>query len=259
MGKKFTEFAIALSGGGARGIVHAGFLKAMDEAGLRPAAISGTSMGAIVGAMYAGGVAPQKMLESIHLPGFFTLPSWIGLKGGLGSLDVLRQQLEIFIGNDSFEQLEIPLIVSVTNLNTAKNELLSSGNLYDAVVASASIPIVFVPVKIGKYYYVDGGLTVNLPIKCLRKPGRLVVGINSNHIEEEDNAFQTMRMVGERCLFIAVQNTLRDEVSYCDVLIDPPEARLYSTFEFDKATEIFDIGYMAGLEYIPKIKEFLKN
>lgn len=259
MGQKFKEFAVALSGGGARGIVHAGFLKALDEAGLKPAAISGASMGAIVGAMYAAGVSPQAMLESIHLPGFFTLPSWIGLRGGLGSLDILRQQLEKYIGHDSFEELRIPLTVSVTNLNTAKNELISSGSLYDAVVASASIPIVFVPVKMGGHYYVDGGLTLNLPVRCLKKDKRLLVGINSNHIEEQDRAFHSMKMVGERCLFIAVQNTLISELDSCDVLIDPPEARLYGTFEFDKAAEIFEIGYRSGLENIPTIINRLKE
>lgn len=243
---QFHEFALSLSGGGARGIVHAGFIKALEESALKPAAIAGTSMGAIVGALYAAGVHPDQMLNVIRKPELHSLPSWLGLKGGIGSLNVLRNQLQQHIHVDSIEQLPIPLTVSVTNLNKACNELVSEGPLVEWVVASSSIPIIFEPVLINAQYYVDGGLTLNLPAQCLRKEGRLVVGINSNHIEELDKAFTSMKLVGERCLYIAVQNTLRDEAEACHLLIDPPEAKSFGTFEFEKAEAIFDIGYQAG-------------
>jgi len=140
MPKKFKSFALSLSGGGARGIMHAGFLKALDENGLKPEAMAGASMGAIVGAMYASGIQPDDMLKAIKLPEFRNLHTWIGLKGGFGSLDQLRKQLEKNVKADSFDKLDIPLTVSVANLNKACNELITEGNLYDAVVASSSIP-----------------------------------------------------------------------------------------------------------------------
>ncbi|MCK9291131.1 MAG: patatin-like phospholipase family protein [Bacteroidales bacterium] len=254
----FTGFALALSGGGARGIVHAGFLQALDEDNLKPELISGASMGAIVGALYCAGVKPHDMLGAIKFPGFFSLASWIGLHGGLGSLTVLRQQLEHYIPEDSFESLQIPLIVSVTNLNTARNELISSGPLYDVVVASSSIPVVFVPVKIGDQYYVDGGLTMNLPLSCLKKPGRMVVGSNSNHIQEMERAFDSMKQVGERSMFIAVQNTVQPQLKDCHLLFDPPQARSFGTFDFEHAADIFEIGYQEGKKLIPKIKRQIK-
>lgn len=257
--RNFSSFAISLSGGGARGIVHAGVLKALDEAGLKPAEVAGASMGSIVGALYCAGVSPDEMLNAIKLPDFFSFPQWLGLKGGIGSLKVLEEQLHKYIPHNSFEKLEIPLIVSVTNLNTGKNELIRSGNLSRAVMASSSIPIIFEPIDIGEFQYVDGGLTLNLPISCLKKPGRLIVGVNSNHTIVESGSFKTMRQVGERCLFIAVQNTLRDQLPDCHLLIDPPEARNFTTFEFDKAQEIFDIGYEAGQRAIPEIKSKLSN
>lgn len=258
MAAHYNEFALALSGGGTRGIVHAGFLKALDEEGLKPAAIAGASMGAIVGAMYAAGVEPDRMILAIKKPEFLSLPSWIGLKGGIGSMDILRKQLEQFIQSDRFENLKIPLTVSVTNLNSGKNELISSGPLIEWVVASASIPIVFEPVFIGRSYYVDGGLTINMPAKCLVKKDRMVIGLNSNFLQEVDSEFKSMKVVGERSLFIAVQNTLRDQVDACDLYIEAKDVRSYGTFDFDHAVDIFEKGYQIGKENIGKIKDKLR-
>ncbi len=259
MAEKYNGFALVLSGGGARGIMHAGFLKALDENGLRPEAISGASMGAIVGAMYASGVRPDDMLNAIKLPEFRNLHSWIGLKGGFGSLAQLRKQLEKFITIDKLEKLPIPLYVSVTNLNKGLNEVFSKGNLYDLVVASASIPILFVPTKIGKYYYVDGGVTNNLPAQCLEKEGRMVIGLNSNHTEEIDKEFTSMLAVGERCMRIVVHSKMLEQAKHCHLLIDPEELHAYGTFDFDEADKIFDIGYKAGKDSVGEIVDALNE
>ncbi len=257
MPKKFKSFGLSLSGGGARGIMHAGFLKALDEAGLKPEAIAGASMGAIVGAMYASGVRPDDMLKAIKLPEFRNLHTWIGLKGGFGSLDQLRKQLQSFVKADTFDKLDIPLYVSVTNLNKAVNEIIHQGNLYDAVVASSSIPILFVPTKIGDYYYVDGGVTNNMPVECIKKDKRMIIGLNSNHTDELDKEFKSMLSVGERCLRIVVRNNEMDQMQQCDVIIDPEELRSYGTFDFDVADKIFEIGYHAGEEHMDEIKSKL--
>lgn len=249
------KFALALSGGGARGIFHAGFLQALDESGLKPAAISGASMGAIVGAFYAAGVSPNKMLKAIKTPDIMHIHSWIGFKGGLGSMKVLREQLNKFIRHESFDALKIPLTISVSNLNTGKNELLNSGNLIDAVVASASIPIVFMPVKIDSNYYLDGGLTVNLPASCLKAENTVVVGLDCNYFKEVDTNFTSFMPVVERCLHIAVHNTLRDQLDSCDIYVSSPEMEDFGTFDFDQANKIFEIGYQAADQYIPKIKD----
>jgi NTE family protein len=224
-------------------------------AGLVPAEVAGASMGSIVGALYCAGVSPDEMLKALKLPDFFTFPQWIGLKGGIGSLKVLEEQLNKFIPHNSFDKLKIPLVVSVTNLNTGRNELIRKGNLARAVMASSSIPIIFEPIKIGRHQYVDGGLTLNLPVSCLKKKGRFIVGVNSNRTSEVDTNFKTMRQVGERCLFIAVQNTLRDQIHDCHLLIEPPNGRHFTTFEFDKAQEIFEIGLEIGNAAAPQIRQ----
>ncbi len=253
MAQKYKDFALALSGGGARGLVHAGLLHALEEEGLKAAAVSGASMGAIVGALYCSGMPPKDMLDVIKLPGFFSLASWISLQGGLGSLAVLHQQLEKYIPEDSFESLQIPLTVSVTNLNTGLNELYSSGSLFDKIEASASIPVIFAPVKIGEHYYVDGGLTLNMPLSCLKKRGRLIVGSNSNYIAETDMVFDSMKQIAERTLFLTVENTLHTELKHCDLCFVPKATTSYATFDFDHASDIFEIGYKEGKKFVPEI------
>lgn len=257
MTKPYTSFALSLSGGGARGIFHAGFLQALDEANLKPEAIAGASMGAIVGAFYAAGIEPREMLNAIKTPNLMHFRSWIGLKGGIGSLAVMREQLLTTIGFDDFAQLTIPLTVSVTNINTGKNELISSGNLMDAVVASASIPVVFVPVKIGNHYYLDGGLTLNMPVKCLLKEGRPIIGLDCNYLDENDIEYSSLMPVIERTLRIAANYTMRDQIEACTVYVSSEKMKDYHTFDFEKANEIFDIGYSNGLQKIPLIQRAL--
>lgn len=257
MTKPYTNFALSLSGGGARGIFHAGFLQALNEANLKPEAIAGASMGAIVGAFYAAGVSPREMLKAIKTPDLMHFRSWIGLKGGIGSMAVMREQLFALTGFDNFDQLKIPLTISVSNLNTGKNELISSGNLLDAVAASASIPIVFVPVKIGKYYYLDGGLTLNLPVKCLEKAGRPIIGLDCNYLDENDVEYSSLMPVIERTLRIAANHAMQDEIKACSLYISSKKMTDFQTFDFEKANEIFDIGYASGLQTIPEIKLLL--
>ncbi len=259
MAESTKKFALALSGGGARGIFHAGFLQALDEAEMKPSAIAGASMGSIVGAFYAAGVKPKEMLKAVKTPNLMHIHSWIGLKGGLGSMKVLREQLNTFIKKDNFEALDMPLTISVSNLNTGNNELLNSGNLIDAVVASSSIPIVFMPVKIGSNFYLDGGLTLNLPAECLKADDTVVVGLDCNFMEKTDTNYTSLMPVVERCLHITVRNTLRDQLDSCDIYVSSAEMEEFGTFDFDQANKIFDIGYQTAKAYIPQIKEALKS
>ena len=257
-GKKYSEFALSLSGGGARGIAHAGFLKAIDEAGLKPCALSGTSMGAIVGAFYAARNKPEDILKSLHILSVFRLPSWVGFHGGFASLEVLHKELKKYIEHDSFEQLEIPLTISTTNLNSGKNELFSTGKLIEKVVASASIPIVFEPAVIDGKHYVDGGLTNNMPLKCLNGDNRLVVGINCNFFDFDTVEYNSMKRVAERSLRIGIAKTLENELQHGHLLFDIKELNDYSMFDFEHAIKIFEIGYENGKEAVLKIEQFLK-
>ena len=104
---KVTKWGLALSGGGARGIIHVGVLQALDEAGIRPACIAGTSMGAIIGGLYAGGVKPKAMLEMLSKKSWYRM---FGLKAsfsGLLRMTYLQTVLEELL-TDDFKELEMP-------------------------------------------------------------------------------------------------------------------------------------------------------
>ncbi len=248
-------YGVSLSGGGARGIIQLGVLHALDEYGIVPSIVAGTSMGAINGVFYAAGYKPQEIAHILktHLKTLsFSWLLWV--RSGFKSFDTFRHVLEQYIASDNFDALTYPLYISVTNLNSGKNELISSGPLFDFVIASASIPIIYKPKFINGCYYVDGGLTNNFPARVLQGKCDKIIGIHVNHIEEVQE-FPNLVSLVERMYRIGIYSNVSHKISLCDYFIDPPEARKYETFDFDKFDEIYDLGYKKGLELVKKIKE----
>lgn len=254
MGNTLT-YGVSLSGGGARGILQLGILQALTEHAIVPSVVAGTSMGAINGALYAAGYEPKEIAKILkkHLKTLsFSWLLWV--RSGFKSFDTLRKVLEEYISADNFDALTYPLYISVTNLNTGKNELISSGELFDYIIASASIPIIYKPKFIHGCYYVDGGLTNNFPARILQGKCDKIIGIHVNHIEEVKE-FPNLISLVERMYRIGIYSNVSHKISACDYFIDPSEARKYDTFDFDKFDEIYDLGYKKGLELVKKIKE----
>ena len=139
------KFGIAFSGGGARGIVHLGVLEALHKYGIHPEIISGTSMGALVGVFYAAGYEPRQILDLVKTSKTIKLFKWQLPSSGLIDLKKLRSVLEKNIGEDDFSALKKPFYCSVVNLNSGHSEIKSSGKLFQWVLASASIPVIFEP------------------------------------------------------------------------------------------------------------------
>jgi NTE family protein len=163
-GKKY-QIGLVLSGGGTRGFAHLGVMQALNEAGIYPDVISGTSAGALAGVLYADGHTPkeiQKIMNSGSRLDFIrpTLPREGLLQIG-GVIKILKNCLHA----KTFEELKIPLYVSATDLNNGKSVYFSKGDLLDPVIASASIPVLFQPVIINNICYVDGGVLDNLPVR----------------------------------------------------------------------------------------------
>ena len=239
---KTYKFGIALSGGGARGIVHIGVLEALHKYGIRPEIISGASMGALVGVFYAAGFEPRQILELVKTNKTMKLFKWQLPSSGLIDLKKLQSILEKHIGIDDFSALTKPFYCSVVNLNSGHSEIKSSGKLFQWVLASASIPVIFEPQIIDGVSYVDGGLLNNLPVDCIRHQCRIMIGVHVNHNGPEDN-ITGIKAVAERTFRLAVGQNVRDSLAKCDFVIDPPETRRFNTFDFKKADEIFQIGF----------------
>ena len=224
------NYGLVLSGGGARGLAHIGVYKALSEAGKKIEVISGTSMGAVVGALIAAGYSATELEEIAVDKVKSKLFEISAPKLSLASHKPVRKILAELLP-EKIEDLEIPLYLSSTNLTTGENEILSEGNLYDAIMASTSIPIAFKPIKIGNDYHVDGGLTNNLPASYIRDKCKFLIGSHVNH-KYEHVELKTMKDILDRCIRIGIYNSVREEKKLCDLFIDPPKVREFQTLDF---------------------------
>jgi NTE family protein len=236
------KFGIALSGGGARGIVHIGVLEALHKYGIRPEIISGASAGALVGAFYASGMEPLEILQLVKSNKMTKMFTWQLPSHGLIDIKKIRSLFENNIGTDDFSSLKKPFYCSVVNLNSGQSEIKSEGKLFQWVLASASIPVIFEPQIIDGITYVDGGLLNNLPVDCIRDQCRILIGVHVNHNGPEEN-ISGIKAIAERTFRLAIGQNVSESLSKCDFVIDPPETRLFNTFDFKKADEIFQIGF----------------
>lgn len=236
------KFGVSLSGGGARGIAHLGILKAIGEMGITIDCISGTSVGAIIGALYASGNSPDKILDIIISTSLFRSlrPAWT-LKGLL-SMDGLHAVLLKHLPHNNFQSLSIPLTVAATDIQKGKSTYFTDGELIPALLASSCVPAMFNPVMFNGGMYVDGGIMDNLPTKCIRGQCDFLVGLHCNPIIAEFDP-RNVRNVIERTLLIAINGNTMASKGFCDLLIEPAEAGTISTFELGKANKLFDIGY----------------
>lgn len=236
------KFGIALSGGGARGILHIGVLEALRKYGMHPEIISGTSAGALVGVLYAAGLEPLQILELVKSAKMHKMIKWKVPSNGLFDMKKLQVLLEQHIPVDDFASLKKPFFCAVTNLNSGLPEIKSSGKLLQWVLASASIPVIFEPQIIDGTIYVDGGIFDNLPVGCIRNQCRFLIGVHVNHNGMENN-ISGFKAIAERTFRLAVAKNVEESLDRCDFIIDPPQTRKFNTFDFGKADEIFRIGF----------------
>lgn len=236
------KFGIALSGGGARGIVHIGVLEALRKYGIHPEIISGTSAGALVGVFYAAGMEPLQILDLVKGSKVRKMINWKLPSNGLFDMKKIQNLLEQYISSDDFSSLQKPFHCAVTNLNTGLPEIKNSGKLFQWVLASASIPVIFEPQVIDGTTYVDGGIFDNLPVKSIRKQCRILIGVHVNHNGQENN-ISGFRAIAERTFRLAITKNVEESLELCDFVIAPPQTRQFNTFDFGKADEIFRIGF----------------
>lgn len=236
--------AITLSGGGYRGIAHIGVLKALEEAGIKPEAISGTSAGAVVGALYASGVSTGEMLKffkSIQLLSFgnyaFGKPGWVDPES---FYDRFREILP----EDKFSALKIPLQITATDILKGELKIFSEGPLIRALLASAAFPGFFAPVELGKGYYVDGGVLNNFPVDLLRDQTEFLIGVYVNPFGTADKSKMRHSIsVLERVLKIKTASDSIRKFELCDMLVYPKELSRFSTFMEKDLDTIFELGY----------------
>ncbi len=233
---------LVLSGGGARGIAHLGVIKALLEQGIQIDRISGTSAGAIVGALFAHGYPPDEILKIIETAGFMRhlRPAWSRM--GLLSLNTVVDLFRSFIPHDRFEELAIPLHVVAVDLNEGEQEIFDTGELIRPVLASCCLPGIFEPFTIHKRQFVDGGVLNNLPVEPLEHKVDFIIGSHCNPFGIT-RPITSMRGVVERSLILAVQAKTKERFAKCDLLIEPPQLADYDVRDLRRSRELFRIGY----------------
>lgn len=261
---KKQKIGLALSGGGALGFAHIGAIQALEEHGVKPDFISGSSMGAIIGAIYCAGYSPAKIMRIIQAEKLYKLdklmsPNLNFKQKGLSSHATLRATLKELIPHDCFESLEIPFAVCVTNITSGIYEYYYSGKgIVDYVVASASIPGVFDPVVIKNTTYVDGGVLNNLPAEILNQKGcDYIIGVDVlPFLPIEKKSILDITLWSIRLM---QHSNTQNGIKYCNWLIESNAIEKYNEFEFDKYKEIYQYGYKAMTEYIHSHPEMIET
>ena len=235
--------SLALSGGGARGIAHLGVLAALDELELPIGALAGASSGGIMGTFYAAGIAPREVLRLIQTTNVPRLTRLVFSRHGLLGMEAVERLLARHLGPvQRFEDLRLPLTLVATDLEAGESVYFSQGLLLPPLLASSAVPILYRPVAYQGRQLVDGGLLNNLPVEPLLGLGRPVVGVHCNPLNREAQ-LPTLRRVVERTLQIALSANVATRKMQCDLLLEPPQLRLYRPLDFRKADELFEIGY----------------
>lgn len=252
------RLGLVLSGGGARGFAHVGALKVMDEMGIRPNVISGTSAGSLIGVLYADGYTPDEIIELFSSLNFSDLAEITIPRSGFFKITRFRNFLKKVLRSRRLEDLEIPVMVTATDLDHGKSRTFTSGSIVDTVCASCSIPVLFSPVIIDDVHYVDGGVLRNFPVTPIRSLCDIIIGVNVNPMVAKDYK-KTIIGIAERSYgFIFKSNTLAD-MKLCDILIQTKEIIEYNIFDIESLREIATCGYQDTKEIISLDKENLKK
>jgi len=177
MSEHFPVLGIALGGGGARGFAHIGVFKALQRAGVFPRLVAGTSMGGIVGAMYARGMSAEQMEDAVKqaVRGRRDMIRAVDLRltqtGFVRGARIYDYIAKVIGPETRFSDLRRPLAMVAVDLNTGREVVLDNGRVADALRATISVPGVFLPVEIGSLRLVDGGMLNNLPVDVVRRMG----------------------------------------------------------------------------------------
>ncbi len=244
---------IALCGGGARGIAHIGALKALEEKGIVPEIVSGTSAGSIVGSLYAAGHSPEQIMEIVEDSSLFKVFRPNLKTSGLSDLSYLEEIIEEKIPGNNFENLQKPFYAAVSNITEGHREYISTGKLSDAVMASCSIPAVFNPVKINDKSYVDGGFMDNLPVHPIRNQceNLIAVNVNKHHFTEDA---ENVLSIGIRLFDILIWKNSEEQSKEADIFLDITEAGEFGLFDFGEGEALYQLGYETAKKQLEAVE-----
>ncbi|MDR2211206.1 MAG: patatin-like phospholipase family protein [Spirochaetaceae bacterium] len=273
---KKLKYAIVLSGGGARGLVHAGVFCALEEAGYPPPSlIAGTSMGAVIGGLYAsgmGGAALKRYVrESLDIGSFMESPVFrmdgplgrffqtgqiignIATRPGIDSGSKVMELLEELTEGKNIEECQIPFLCNAVDLNAGQEVVFRSGSLARAIRSSMSFPFFFEPLVDGRYCLVDGGVVENMPVGLAREAGkklgiRRILAIDTRRWDTiPSNSLKNGGEVVLRCfdvmVHIAEECRRKGPAGGGQLVVHAADGT--SPFDFSRKQQLLDLGEAA--------------
>lgn len=249
------RLGIVLSGGGSRGLAHAGVLRALTENGIEPDCIAGTSAGALVGALYASGRNSSETLRFFDDANPFRLSRLALGKPGVIDSEKIVGAFESWFPDDSFAALQRPLFVTGTDLVSGRLQVWSSGPLVRPLLASSAVPFVISPTRVDGRLYVDGGIVNNFPVEPLFGLCDTILGVHATPLSAPaESDLQSSRAVIQRSLEIGMFHASKRKFHHADLVLSPAELSRFSTFDTRRHAEIVEVGYRAALEQMDAIR-----
>lgn len=235
---------LALSGGGMRGIAHIGAIQALEEQGIVITHIAGSSVGAIIGALYSYGYNSKEMLEFFRVIQILDFKKYALNKPGFIDAEKFYDAFHNYLKVDDFSSLKKKLIITATNILNGELQTFDSGALIKPLLASAAFPGVFAPVQIDDSYYVDGGVLDNFPVEQIREKCDVVIGVYVNGFlpVSMDDLKHSHNVIERAFKFKTVKEDLK-KFDDCDIIICPKELSIYGTFDKKYLDTIYKIGY----------------
>lgn len=247
------RIGLALGGGVVRGCAHIGALRALEEAGIPVDYLAGTSSGALIGSLHAGGLNWRVIEELVSTTGWFDLAEPCWPRGAFLTSRRMRAFLDRHIGPVGFDDLRLPFVAVAADANRGQEVLLRQGRVADAVRASTAIPGVFRPVEFEGRTLLDGVLVNNVPANVVRSMGAdLVIAVDVTSYALTSGAPRSTAEAMMRAVDIMARQTVSASLEWADVIIRPPVGDL-NGFSFRSAPEFVRRGYQAAREALPQV------
>ena len=246
---------LVLGGGAARGFAHIGVIQALEEAGIRPDLVVGTSAGSVVATLYASGKSGkelQKVAESMEEASFsdWQLPFF---KPGVLKGEALARFISRQVGGKQIQDLPMSLGVVATDLDSGRGVLFQRGDAASAVRASSAIPALFQPVLISGREYVDGGLVAPVPVQFARQMGaQVVIAVDISGAPQGNSASDTFHILMQT-FSIMGKSISAFELREADVVVRPLLTGL-SSASFASRTQAISAGHQAMVPWIGKLR-----
>lgn len=250
------SIGLVLSGGGVRGMAHIGLIQALEEHGLSAEMVSGSSVGALVGALYANGNSVQDMLSFFKETPLFRYNFLTILKPGFINTDRYFDIFKGYFPEDDFGALKRQLYVVATNLQKGEQRYFSEGELIRPLLASAALPPVFSPVALEDELFADGGIMNNFPLEPLQGKADYIIGSNVSMVGKlYKNALKNSWQITGRVTSLMIYAINRQKLEACDLLMEFKALEKIGVLDRKSVEKAYLMGYEGASRKLDAILE----